>query len=88
MSCCLKLKQSDLDLTGYWLLHCHLGHHQSEGMSLVLQEGDPADMVEPPTTFPTCNSFRTSTKAIQSATQKQKEILERKSTLIYKAITN
>ncbi|XP_052683931.1 uncharacterized protein LOC128164215 isoform X3 [Crassostrea angulata] len=63
---------------GYWLLHCHLGYHQSEGMSLVLQEGDPADMVEPPTTFPTCNSFRTSTKAIQSATQKQKEILGRK----------
>ncbi|XP_052683930.1 uncharacterized protein LOC128164215 isoform X2 [Crassostrea angulata] len=66
------------DNPGYWLLHCHLGYHQSEGMSLVLQEGDPADMVEPPTTFPTCNSFRTSTKAIQSATQKQKEILGRK----------
>lgn len=40
-------------------------------------------MVEPPTSFPTCNSFRTSTKGIQSAINKQKEILDRKSKMIY-----
>nr|XP_022308032.1 uncharacterized protein LOC111114035 [Crassostrea virginica] len=66
------------DNPGYWLLHCHLGHHQSQGMSLVLQEGDPADMVEAPSGFPLCHSFLTSQDKIENAIRNQKKILERK----------
>ncbi|XP_061167207.1 uncharacterized protein LOC133176052 [Saccostrea echinata] len=47
------------DNPGFWFMHCHLTHHQAEGMNLVMQEGDIADMPPVPPNFPTCNNFRT-----------------------------
>lgn len=52
---------------GFWLLHSHLGHHQSQGMALVFQEGDTRDMVPTPPNFPTCGSFQTSKEEIEEA---------------------
>ncbi|XP_062618563.1 uncharacterized protein LOC134280151 [Saccostrea cucullata] len=46
------------DNPGFWFMHCHLTHHQEEGMSLVVQEGDISDMPPVPPNFPTCNNFR------------------------------
>ncbi|XP_061185783.1 uncharacterized protein LOC133193882 [Saccostrea echinata] len=66
------------DNPGYWLLHCHLAHHQSLGMSLVLQEGDVSDMISTPPNFPTCNNFQSSQEYIKSAIKEQKKILAKK----------
>lgn len=60
---------------GFWLLHSHLGHHQSQGMALVLQEGDTGDMVRTPPNFPTCGSFQTSKEQIEKAISVYKKIL-------------
>eukprot|EP00105_Crassostrea_gigas_P042498 XP_019926646.1 PREDICTED: uncharacterized protein LOC109619890 [Crassostrea gigas] len=60
---------------GFWLLHNHLGHHQSQGMALVLQEGDTGDMVRTPPNFPTCGSFQTSKEQIEKAISVYKKIL-------------
>lgn len=60
---------------GFWLLHSHLGHHQSQGMALVLQEGDNGDMVRTPPNFPTCGSFQTSKEQIEKAISVYKKIL-------------
>lgn len=62
-------------LEGFWLLHSHLGHHQSQGMALVLQEGDTEDMVHTPPNFPTCGSFQTSKEQIEKAISVYKKIL-------------
>lgn len=62
-------------LEGFWLLHSHLGHHQSQGMALVLQEGDTGDMIPTPPNFPTCGSFQTSKEQFEEAINVQKKIL-------------
>ncbi|XP_062618572.1 uncharacterized protein LOC134280160 [Saccostrea cucullata] len=46
------------DNPGFWLMHCHLTHHQADGMILVAQEGDISDMPPVPPNFPTCSNFR------------------------------
>lgn len=63
------------NLKGFWLLHSHLGHHQSQGMALVLQEGETRDMVPTPPNFPTCGSFQASKEEIEEAINAQKKIL-------------
>lgn len=45
------------DNPGYWLLHCHFEWHLAIGMGLVLQVGQPNEMVRPPPNFPTCGNF-------------------------------
>ncbi|XP_062618571.1 uncharacterized protein LOC134280159 [Saccostrea cucullata] len=45
------------DNPGFWFMHCHFGHHQTQGMNLVMQEGDIEHMPKVPTNFPTCNNF-------------------------------
>ncbi|XP_061167179.1 uncharacterized protein LOC133176019 [Saccostrea echinata] len=45
------------DNPGFWFMHCHFGHHQTQGMNLIMQEGNIADMPKLPPNFPTCNNF-------------------------------
>ncbi|XP_062618570.1 uncharacterized protein LOC134280158 [Saccostrea cucullata] len=46
------------DNPGFWFMHCHYGHHQTQGMNLVMQEGEVKDMPQLPPNFPTCNNFQ------------------------------
>lgn len=46
-----------LDVTGYWLYHCHFAFHLAVGMSAVIQVGETSDMKTPPTNFPRCNEY-------------------------------
>ncbi|KAL5022049.1 hypothetical protein ScPMuIL_001204 [Solemya velum] len=43
---------------GFWLFHCHLAFHMEMGMGLILQVGEPGDMVSPPQDFPRCGDWR------------------------------
>lgn len=61
---------------GFWLLHSHLGHHQSQGMALVLQEGDTEDMVHTPPNFPTCGSFQITKEQIEKVISDHEKILK------------
>jgi hypothetical protein len=45
------------DNPGFWLMHCHFEWHMAVGMGLVLQVGDPAQMVKPPPNFPKCGNY-------------------------------
>lgn len=63
-------------LKGFWLLHSHLGHHQSQGMALVLQEGDTEDMVHTPPNFPTCGSFQITKEQIEKVISDHEKILK------------
>ncbi|XP_040166098.1 laccase-2-like [Anopheles arabiensis] len=45
------------DNPGFWLVHCHFEWHLADGMGLVLQIGEPDEMLKPPANFPRCGSF-------------------------------
>ena len=61
-------------ILGYWLLHSQLSHHQSQGMSLIIQEGDQSIMALTPPNFPTCGSFESSKENIEKAINDQKKL--------------
>ena len=61
-------------ILGYWLLHSQLSHHQSQGMSLIIQEGDLSIMTMTPPNFPTCGSFESSKEDIEKAINDQKKL--------------
>lgn len=63
-------------MEGFWLLHSHLGHHQSQGMALVLQEGDTEDMVPTPPNFPTCGSFQITKEQFEEVISDHEKILK------------
>lgn len=63
------------DNPGYWFMHCHLQHHQFEGMNLVMQEGDVHEMAPLPTNFPTCNNFRVNPNQFYSIIRNQNRML-------------
>lgn len=42
---------------GFWLFHCHVEFHSDIGMTLVVQVGQPEDMVPTPSGFPTCGNY-------------------------------
>uniref|UniRef100_A0A182KC40 Uncharacterized protein n=1 Tax=Anopheles christyi TaxID=43041 RepID=A0A182KC40_9DIPT len=46
------------DNPGFWLVHCHFEWHLADGMGLVLQIGEPDEMLKPPVNFPRCGSFQ------------------------------
>lgn len=46
------------DNPGFWLLHCHFEWHLAIGMGLVLQVGEPHQMVPPPFNFPRCGNYQ------------------------------
>lgn len=56
-------------------MHCHLQHHQFEGMNLVMQEGDVHEMAPLPTNFPTCNNFRVNPNQFYSIIRNQNRML-------------
>lgn len=66
------------DNPGYWFMHCHLAHHQSDGMSLVMQEGEIQEMAPLPPNFPTCNNFRFDQNQFLSSLRNQERILASK----------
>ena len=61
-------------ILGYWLLHSQLSHHQSQGMSMIIQEGDQPIMALTPPNFPTCGSFESSKEDIEKAINDQKKL--------------
>lgn len=63
------------DNPGYWLMHCHLAHHQSDGMNLVMQEGEIQEMAPLPPNFPTCNNFRVNPNQFLSSLKNQERML-------------
>lgn len=62
-------------IAGYWLMHCHLAHHQSDGMNLVMQEGEIQEMAPLPPNFPTCNNFRVNPNQFLSSLKNQERML-------------
>lgn len=56
-------------------MHCHLAHHQSDGMNLVMQEGEIQEMAPLPPNFPTCNNFRVNPNQFLSSLKNQERIL-------------
>lgn len=46
------------DNPGYWLMHCHYEWHVNIGMGLILQVGEPYQMVPPPKGFPQCGNYK------------------------------
>lgn len=42
---------------GWWLFHCHIQFHLSNGMSLVIKVGEEKDFPASPENFPTCNDW-------------------------------
>jgi hypothetical protein len=42
---------------GFWLLHCHIEFHNSIGMGLVIQVGEPSEFPPKPKNFPECRSW-------------------------------
>lgn len=44
---------------GYWFFHCHLEYHMHSGMTAIIKVGDRADMLKPPSDFPTCGNYLT-----------------------------
>lgn len=65
-------------VSGYWLMHCHLAHHQSDGMNLVMQEGEIQEMAALPPNFPTCNNFRVNPNQFLSSLKHQERMLSSK----------
>ncbi|XP_056007907.1 uncharacterized protein LOC125666817 [Ostrea edulis] len=63
------------DNPGYWALHSTFGHHLSQGMTVIVQEGEISDMMAPPPNFPVCNSFQSSQEYIESAIREQSKNL-------------
>lgn len=45
------------DNPGFWLIHCHYEWHMNIGMAMVIQVGEPDEMVPPPEGFPQCGNF-------------------------------
>ena len=45
------------DNPGFWIMHCHFEWHMAAGMGLVLQVGEPEEMVKAPPNFPKCGNF-------------------------------
>ena len=62
-------------ILGFWLLHSKLGHHQPQGMSMIIQEGDKSNMVVTPPNFPTCGSFESSKEDIEKVINDQKKLV-------------
>ncbi|XP_053672224.1 uncharacterized protein LOC128722576 [Anopheles nili] len=46
------------DNPGFWLVHCHFEWHLANGMGLVVQIGEPEQMLKPPADFPRCGSYQ------------------------------
>ena len=46
-------------LAGFWLLHCHVEYHISDGMGLIMQVGEPEDMPDHPEGMDRCGDFHT-----------------------------
>lgn len=46
------------DNPGFWLMHCHYEWHVNIGMGVVVQVGEPSEMVKPPTGFPRCGNYK------------------------------
>ena len=44
-------------VAGFWLFHCHVDFHMHLGLSMVIQVGEPHEMVPAPTGFPRCGSW-------------------------------
>lgn len=65
-------------VSGYWLMHCHLAHHQSDGMNLVMQEGEIQEMAPLPPNFPTCNNLRVNPNQFLSSLKHQERMLSSK----------
>ncbi|XP_061167209.1 uncharacterized protein LOC133176053 [Saccostrea echinata] len=63
------------DNPGFWFMHCHLTHHQINGMNLVMQEGDIQDMPPVPPNFPTCNNFLSNLEQWLTSLKRQEAIL-------------
>ncbi len=49
---------SYIELSGFWLGHCHMEIHNAAGMSFIIQEGEPSEMPRPPHGMPTCGDFK------------------------------
>lgn len=64
-------------------MHCHLAHHQSDGMNLVMQEGEIQEMAPLPPNFPTCNNFRVNPNQFLSSLKNQERINALVKRLIY-----
>ena len=43
------------DNPGMWFLHCHIDLHNTNGMGMVIDEGDTKPSI--PAGFPTCRNF-------------------------------
>ncbi|EAT47201.1 AAEL001672-PA [Aedes aegypti] len=48
---------------GFWLVHCHFEWHLGTGMGLVLQVGEPYQMLKAPPDFPRCGDYGTKQRA-------------------------
>ncbi|XP_052682463.1 uncharacterized protein LOC128163044 [Crassostrea angulata] len=46
-----------LDNPGFWYLHCHMDAHLTEGMALIIKEGERSLHPKPPKGFPSCGDF-------------------------------
>ena len=44
-------------ISGFWYMHCHMEYHNTEGMGLVFQVGEPEQMNPPPVNMRTCGDF-------------------------------
>ncbi|XP_060573579.1 uncharacterized protein LOC132731414 [Ruditapes philippinarum] len=57
------------DNPGMWFLHCHIDLHNTNGMGMVIDEGE--SKASPPEGFPTCRSFLYNGKSpgVNSATK-------------------
>ena len=38
-------------------MHCHVEFHNSDGMALIIREGEDSDMALPPDGLPRCHHF-------------------------------
>lgn len=43
--------------SGFWYLHCHMDAHLTEGMALIIKEGERSLHPKPPKGFPSCGDF-------------------------------
>ncbi|XP_041354904.1 laccase-1-like [Gigantopelta aegis] len=46
------------DNPGFWLLHCHIESHLSQGMGSIIQVGQPREMPKPPKGWPRCGDWK------------------------------
>ncbi|CAG7726388.1 unnamed protein product [Allacma fusca] len=45
------------DNPGYWFFHCHITFHVEVGMGLIIQVGEPEQMLKSPEHFPKCGNY-------------------------------